>query len=420
MDTVLGLAMTPTTVGWVLVEGHDADGAILDHDDFGVRTGGGLRAMDASEQVAAAVLRAQATATVHEHRLHLVGVTWSDDAVAEAALLVESLTHNGFDNVVPVRLVEAIDALARGVAEIIGYEQTAVCVLDRESTSVVLVGTAGDGTTRTTAKHVTGGATGLTRWLTTMFDRSRWVPDAVILVGSDSELDAVARQLEVTLPVAVVTQGEADLAVARGAALASAQRMQFTDPRAVAARAVPSAQRTRSRPLSYVGALTMLGTGAATLVASLTLAVGLRLDPHDEPGQLAARTSATPSPAEAMAPPGLPPGLPPGEVSTAATQSALKPAPPEEQEPPVVSPAAPEPQGASGDEQVQEASTDAPAAAPVDPPVAGPVSPPPVQQPVQQPTTTQAVPAPPPNPHPLLTRILERLHGDTGDSAPSP
>lgn len=34
MDTVLGLSITPTTLGWVLAEGHGADGAILDRNEL--------------------------------------------------------------------------------------------------------------------------------------------------------------------------------------------------------------------------------------------------------------------------------------------------------------------------------------------------------------------------------------------------
>ena len=38
MDAVLGLSMTPTTVGLVLVGGQDADGATMDRDEFAVTT----------------------------------------------------------------------------------------------------------------------------------------------------------------------------------------------------------------------------------------------------------------------------------------------------------------------------------------------------------------------------------------------
>ena len=144
MDTVLGLSLTSTSVGWVLVEGRDADGTILDHDDFEVVTGGGVRTVTTAEQTTAALLDAQAAATRYGHRLHVIGVTWSDEAAAEAALLLESLNNAGLDNVVPIRLHEACDMLARAIAPVIGYEQAAVCVLDGDSTIVVMVDSCDD------------------------------------------------------------------------------------------------------------------------------------------------------------------------------------------------------------------------------------------------------------------------------------
>ena len=78
MDTVLGLSLTSTSVGWVLVDGRDADGTILDHEDFEVGTGGGVQAVNTSEQATAAVLDAQAAAASYDRRLHIIGVSWSD------------------------------------------------------------------------------------------------------------------------------------------------------------------------------------------------------------------------------------------------------------------------------------------------------------------------------------------------------
>lgn len=402
LDTVLGLSMTPTTAAWVLVEGHDADVTILDHDAFRVRAGSGVRAVNTSQQVAAAVLRAREMAADHDGRLHLVGVTWSDGAAAEAALLLESLTGEGFDNVVPVRRLESADALARGLAPIIGYERTAVCVLGRESTTVVLVSNADDAT-RTTIKHVYDGTSGLIRWLTTMFERSRWLPDGVVVVGSQRDLDAITRRLEDALPVPVLTQVGAELAFARGAALASAQRTQFTDAGVVATRADHSARH--ARPRSYAGGLTMLGAGAATLVVSLSLAVGLRLEPQQGPGPVerAGHTSPTPSAAEPVAPPVAPPPA----VGTQAAKATPGPAP--TREPPVDPPASEPPSVGPRNELADHPAYQTPTSVSA----AEPANTPPPEQP---PSPAQAVPPePPPDPQPLLTRLLDRLHGGHGD-----
>src|SRR5699024_4089988 len=127
-----------------------------DHADFAVRNGAGVRAVNTSAQLMTAVLRAEAKAIERGQRLHAIGVTWSDDAAAEAALLLEAVTDAQFDNVVPVRSAQAGETVARSLAAVVGYEKTAVCVLGRESTSVVMVdGT--DDATRTAVRNVRGG-----------------------------------------------------------------------------------------------------------------------------------------------------------------------------------------------------------------------------------------------------------------------
>ena len=99
METVLGLSVTATNVQTVLVEGRDADGATLEHDELAVFARGASPAR-ASEQVAEAVL---SIAEADGHQLHAIGVTWSQDADLEAALVLDSLSGAGFENVVAVQ-----------------------------------------------------------------------------------------------------------------------------------------------------------------------------------------------------------------------------------------------------------------------------------------------------------------------------
>ncbi len=134
--TVLGLSVTPATFGWVLAEGHGADGTILDHRELALGAGS---AASTAEQVAAEVLRMDAQATANGHHLRVIGVTWSDDAAAQAALVLESLMDAGFDNVVPVRLHDAVENLAGAIAPVIGHERTAVCILERDWATVARV-----------------------------------------------------------------------------------------------------------------------------------------------------------------------------------------------------------------------------------------------------------------------------------------
>ena len=104
LDTVLGLSVTPTTVGWVLAEGHGADGTILDHHELAAtrrcrcacrerRRASGRRS-NAGERGGG-----RKRSPFARHRGDL-----ERRSVRQAALLLEALTDAGFDNVVPVRM----------------------------------------------------------------------------------------------------------------------------------------------------------------------------------------------------------------------------------------------------------------------------------------------------------------------------
>ena len=389
LDTVLGLSLTSTSVGWVLVDGRDADGTILDHEEFQVSTGTGVPAVNTSEQATAAVLDAQAAAAGYDRRLHVIGVTWSDEAAAEAALLLESLTNAGFDNVVPIRLHQSCDMLAQAIAPVVGYDKAAVCVLDGDSTIVAMVDTCDD-EPQTAIKHLPGGTGRLVGWLTKLFDRSSWQPGGIVVVGPGDDLETLTWRLEEAVPVPVITQTGVQLALARGAALASADRTEFTDTEMVETVFGEQGERTSSRQNSYAPAVTMLVAGAVTFVASLSLALGPHLVPDrgTEPVHHVVHRAAALPAAQVPAPP-------PAAVETPIAR-------------PVPAPThAPEPA------QPQTVVAEGPSAGV---PAAAPVPPPAPPQPVVPP------PPPPPNPHPLLTKLLERLHGqqDPAPDQPAP
>jgi hypothetical protein len=301
LDAVLGLSVTPTAVGWVLAEGHGADGTILDHRELALRGGRGMAAVNTAEQVADEVMRVGAEVADKNLHLRVIGVTWNDEAAAQTALLLESLTDAGFDNVVPVRLLEAVETLARAIAPVIGYEQTAVCILEHEWATVAMVDTH-DGETQTAVKQVRGGFDGLTSWLTELFDSDGWRPGGVVVVGADNDINALSWQLEKALPVPVFAQTMAQVTVARGAALAAALSTEFTDAQLVADTA-PVAAPARPRQLSYAGAAAALVAGAVTFVASVSLAVGLQLSPAKEAGPVKHTVHAPPPQvAEAVSP----------------------------------------------------------------------------------------------------------------------
>jgi len=209
VDAVLGLSMTPTSFGLVLVEGHDADGATVDRDAFDVEHG----PIHTSEQATAAVLRTEAIAATRGIRLHSIGLTWSEDAGDQASQLMRSLSESGFDNVVPIRLPEATEALARGMADVIGYDTTAVCVIEPEAVIALIVHT-GDGAVQTAFNHAIDTEESLISWLSTVFTKADWQPEALVVVGSAGGFEEYLPELEDALSVPVFSPAEAELALA--------------------------------------------------------------------------------------------------------------------------------------------------------------------------------------------------------------
>ncbi len=328
MDAVLGLSMTPTTVGLVLVEGQEADGATMDKDEFAVHDRGLASAVNTSEKAAAAVMRTEAIAAARGHRLHSIGVTWSEDADTEASLLLESLSESGFDNVVAVRLPEATEALARGIAEVIGFDITAVCVIEPDAVVVLVVDTT-DGAVQTAVNHAVTTDEDLARWLSSIFAQAEWRPEALVLVGSGSDLEAITPHLEDVLAVPVFVPAEAQLALARGAAIASTHGPDvFGSESGHSGRVQTSSAKSPLFPrIGAAGA--MLGVGVVTFVVSGSLAIGLQLTGNEshEPAEQPSAATASAQPAAVKAGQSAP-------AAPAPTVEAALPAAPPPAEPP--------------------------------------------------------------------------------------
>lgn len=422
MDAVLGLSMTPTSVGLVLVEGQDGDGATMDRNAFDVQVG----ALPTSEQATAAVLRTEALAATRGLRLHSIGVTWSEDADAEASLLIRSLSESGFDNVVAIRLPEATEALARGMAEVIGYGTTAVCVIEPESVIALIVNTS-DGAVQTAFNHAIDSQGSLISWLSTVFTMADWQPEALVLVGSVGGFESILPQLEEALSVPVFAPEEADLALARGAALASAQTIELPtvdvahefDYRFDHGQAVAGGRhrpdRERRAPSRQTSAVTMLVAGVLTFVVSVSIAVSLELSPRRDAvpqNPVPAASVAEPPAAVNAVPPAMPPPLriPQSPVVAAPPPSE---APVVEAAPPPL-PEEPVPAEAPYVDQAQVAETLTP---PADVPVQDPAlaTPPPAAvetPPGAVPAIQSTIPTKKPG---LWDRIKDRLHGGGGD-----
>jgi hypothetical protein len=231
-------------------------------------------------------------------------------------------------------------------------------------------------------------------------DLDEWQPEAIFVVGSADDLDLVMSSLAALTDSPVISAAEADLALARGAALASAQAVNALDtPRA------PFMSRT--------GALTSVLVAAVVIfVVSLSVALGLQMTPETE------STPEQPRVANADAPV---PAAPAPSVAKAVPETPRRAAPPSPAAPPRVS----EPPAAR---TVAAAVPPPPEAAPIDePPAAAPIAPAPAYVPPAPvytppapayvpPAPAYVPPAPPPNyvppapPEPRLRdRIIERI-----------
>src|SRR5258705_1593413 len=246
--------MTSADVRWVLVEGTTAEGATIRRDAFG---------FDTVDDVIAAV---------GENRLHAVGVTWANEAES-ASTLLDALADRGLDNVITVSEEEAADALAMGIADRGGYSEVAVCIVDRDDALVALVDADGVTTERVgpTADDVLA-----------VLDRSDGRPDAIFVLGSADGIASIASSFD-GAAAPVITAAEADLALARGAALASAQAVNTLET-----------QPARGRLPSRIGALTsVLGAAVLVFVVSISVALGLSLTPGTDSTVAQRDTAAT-------------------------------------------------------------------------------------------------------------------------------
>lgn len=403
MDAVLGLSMTPRSLSVVVVGGGDQpDGGRNDAYEVAVD---GSDGRSATERATAVV---EAIAAARGERLKSIGVTWSDDADVEASLLMESLTESGFENVVPIRLPEATEALARGMADVIGYRTSAVCVIEPD-TAIALIVHTGDGAVQTAINHTIDSDESLIGWLSTVFARADWQPEALVVVGSAGGFDAVLPQLEEALSVPVFAPAEAPLALARGAALASTHNAGlpldssplFSSGAAGRHAAADASRVTPARVLTG-----LLVAGAVTFVASASVAVAVQLSPSPQaapqPAVSAERVVdeapvVRPAPSVAVPPPAEAPVIP--EPVEAVVEPVVESAPPPEVNTVVDSVPAEGPY-----------VLEVPAAPPPPPVVAPPavVAPPPVVGPVyDQPK------------RPLLQRIRDKLRIG-GDDQPPP
>jgi hypothetical protein len=239
VDTVLGVSMAPTTVRMVLVEGQNADGVTVDEDNFAVANGDDPATFSAPDQVVAAILGTREGASEAGYDLLSTGVTWSDQC--EAAELRDALTARKVENVMLVSAFLAAAALAQSMGSATGYARAALLYVEPDTATLAVVDTTDGSITDVKREQLPDDDDQAVATLVSLVSAAEGLeeqPDGVLVVGSGVDIPLIKPALEeaTSLPLSVPEQPAT--ALARGAALASANAPLFASSTAAQAYAL--------------------------------------------------------------------------------------------------------------------------------------------------------------------------------------
>ncbi|OBB62900.1 hypothetical protein [Mycobacterium sp. 852014-50255_SCH5639931] len=433
MDIVLGVSMAPETVRLVVIEGQNADGVTVEQDEFEVAGGGDSVAAGAVDQVLAAIGGTREGALAGGYRLVSTGVTWTDPAGVGA--LRDAMGRHGMGNVMLVSPLLAAAALAQTVGSALDYAHIAMLFVEPETATLAVVDVT-DGSIVDLHRQQLAHARQqpLAAELATMVAglNSRGArADGVFLVGCGADIVAVKPALEAATPLEVTAPEEPEMALARGAALASANAPLFASSTAALAYALdPGTGEVSPRPIgpTYLdvwGSTTadalaysavadeddvtprrrrpmFLAGSALAGIAAVVAGVVLFSLGSDRPGSTVPQNPRVSVATPAKQVPAAPPSAPP------AAQPPAPAPPPPPRAPTVV--AAPQPAPPVAEQPAPQTQKPPPAApvyrAPSRP--APQYTPPPVQRPA--PAPAEAAPPPPPPAAPAQPPVTMYLH----------
>ena len=227
MDTVLGVSMAPKTVNMVLVEGQNANGVTVEEDNFAVGDGQGSAADSGPNQVISAILGTQEGAAESGYQLLSTGVTWTDPT--EAAALQDALAAHKMENVMLVSAFLAAAALAQEIGNATGYEQTALLFVEPDTATLAMVNTADGAISEVRRQPLqSGDPSAELAAMVADADTLPTRPGGLFLVGSGVDIAPIKPALEAATSLFVSAPEEPETALARGAALASANAPLFS------------------------------------------------------------------------------------------------------------------------------------------------------------------------------------------------
>lgn len=249
MDIVLGVSMAPRTVRLVAIEGQNADGVTVEQEEFEVGAVDNSAA-GAVDQVIDAIIGSREGVLEGGHRLTSTGVTWSDPAGVGA--LREAIATYELGGVMLVAPLLAAAALAQTVGYALGYERLAMLFVEPANATLAVVDVA-DGSIvdlhrRQTGEGHAGEPSAELATMVAGLDARGSRADGVFLIGCGTDIVALKSTLEAATPLPVTAPEEPDMALARGAALASANAPLFASSTAALAYALDPSTGELSLP----------------------------------------------------------------------------------------------------------------------------------------------------------------------------
>ncbi len=194
------------------------------------------------------------------------GVTWTD--YAGAAELREALASRKIHDVVLVSELHAAGALAQAVGQAVGYERTALMFLERDTATLSVVETAGGAIVKVETKtlHAPDAVAEMTTMVAGL-EALEQPPQGLFMVGSGVDVAAVKAQISQGTTLPVHAPEEAELALARGAALASAAAPRY-EATTVGLGSVHDGEGTTAGAVYSAGAATEMSAGATQMAAA--------------------------------------------------------------------------------------------------------------------------------------------------------
>jgi hypothetical protein len=221
VDIVLGVSMAPESVRMVLLEGRGADGIIVDEDDFDL--GPESTADEAADQVIAAILGTRESAAENGHQLRSSGVTWTDPHEADA--IRSALSAHKLENVMLVSAFEAAAALAQSVGSATHWASTALLFVEPTTASLAVVDSSDGSVADVRQQALPADNAAVLAELVAMvsgMEKAADRPRFLFLVGSGVDVQTIKAALDASTSLSVTAPEEPETALARGAALASA------------------------------------------------------------------------------------------------------------------------------------------------------------------------------------------------------